>query len=851
MSRPYADLMGSIRYGYAPYYAVQVEGIPTLLVEVEADAIAPAGYTLAPSLVIDSGARVGSVIDPKNHIGKGFDFEFRTLPGVFDTYLERPGVSATLSADIDHTTGTIPTSTPWVFAGQSPLFMGLETLGNNNLPTDTGLTGATRGLVSRARQAKRGMLIANRPTIWQGRKVTVYLLVIDPSGRYVQGADVLSQGCVIWEGFINSRPIRSENTWYFTASEQTARFNDPFSVAGGGKLEIRLDDDALTTVDPEQVIRLRAVHRQPDFGGRATPIVIFDHTITPFRASPATMRWSEVRQAVSDAWATETASSTVVTQLGWVQYTDPRSGVVAREWRATLGVDYVYTDGMLLFYCESSGSTPFTNNIIRSYTWSQASAENSYEMPLTIGTLVAGSQVTVELEDGNDILPSPAGWIRVEGDGIDPQVIRYTNAIVDPTDSGKIHLTLSEAGGLSISDIAQRENFGEELDLSATFLWRASGPVQDILRSIIVSSGDSTGGTWDTLPRGQGYAIQGLNADSFDSVFDGSFDALSFEFSQDAGDSLSKLFGGLLRLSGRGLTARRSTTGGEVEVAAVNIGSADTARPQATITDADLADTGRMPVRALDTYAAPMSIKTSAKLGGSDRSPTITYRSPHLADYSNDTWDLDIYGLTRTALFEPAKTWANAWFRTGENRQIIEIDVGPWHDVQVGDVVSLSLRDANIWDYATGRKGIVSFARVLGSQLSLDKGFQILTVSVDGIFANRPLCPSMRVLAFNGSATNPNWIEVSGAYFPLCREVWAGGSAGCVVYRPGEDFGFSEYVFSGVSLVGSNTRLTRLTSPGSPTVTLTTSHYLTWRREDLANTIQKAHTHIGDGTQWS
>lgn len=852
MSRSYAELMGAIRYGYAPYYAVVVDGLPTVLLEVEGDAIAPSGYTLSPTLIVDSGARVGSVVNPQTNLGKGFDFEFWTLPGAMDVYMERPSASTALDDNINASTTTIPLASPSLVDGVSPLFMGLETLTNPNASTPDGLTGVTRGAFGRARSARTGVTVADRPTRWVGRKVTVYLLVVDPTGAYVQGVDILAGGCVVWTGYLAKRPVREAGQWAFRAVEQTKRLEDPFSAAAEGEIEVTLDDDALVEVDLAATIGVTVEHLLPGTGS-AVGTVLAAVSFQPFRALSNPLRLSEMRQAIVDEWAVVTTGSTTVGELRWEQVTLPDLGVYRRGWRASIEVTAPAITGSIITKTTITGRTPMWEGA--GLRGSVESEVGRYSLQLGFHTSVFRANLAVRLDSLADELPSPTGWVRLEGDG-KSAVVRYTDAQADPIDGQVIRLTLEPNESLDLFDLATTEVEGEEPpSFSATFLWRAFGSVADVLRKVLASGGDATLGAYDTLGRGQGYSIEHLDADSFDEVFDGAFDALSVDIAQDAGDSLAEAFSGLLRLSGRGLASRRAADGSAVKVAAINVGSCDDGAPLVVLTDADLCDAGRAPVRPLTAYDAPQQIKVACKVtpdGTASRdSRSITLRSPHLSDHTTDVWSLDIYGIERTALYEPAKTWGLAAFRTGENRQVLELDIGPWHDVQPGDVIGVVLRDINAWDYASGAKGITSLARVLGVQLSLDKGFQVVTVMVDGIFATRPLCPSMQVLAFDGSATNPTWVEVSGDYFELCETIWAGGNDVCTVYQPGEDAGVSEYVFSAPTLVGGRTRLARVSSPSSPTVTLTTSHYLTWRRDGTASVGQRPYTHVNDGTQWS
>lgn len=828
----WATLMGGVRYGYAPQYILRIEGVPNLLVEVEGDAIAPTNYTLDASLVIDGSSRVGCQIDPKSHISRGLDLEARLMATTAtDALMTRPTVLSHLRDDMSATdTGCIVES-PVGWADVSVVHIGTSaevvTAVLNRL---IGI--GTRGIYGRARSYAKGTIVADKPYVWKGRRVELFVALRDPTGRYVQGANVLTDACCVWAGHVQERPYRDGNEWVIQCRDQVRRLAQPLGVAASGKA--LADPDPFVTVDEFATFTF---HISFDL---ENPTEI--HAVRPFVGVTGSQRHSQLQALVAAAFEAAAVSSGRVSDFVWR---------VERGLRTLFcAVDVTTSENSIVW---ATDVFDLAGNFIGTGGARAAAGANTTEQVSTglvavVSQQIAGRSLMVRIDNGSPGQLPTAGWICVEANGR-ALYKRYTSLEVDDSDPSIVSLYLDESTTLLAGE-------ADAEDVSVKFFWLDSGRIYDILRRAIVSTGDAVHGSHDTLPKGQGLGLPDIDADSFVDVFDVYFRDLQLVVGVDAGATMEDIFGGWLKLSGRGLAARRASDGSAMEIAAVRVGSADSL-PVATITDATLVSTqGRRPVRVREIYAAPQAMEVKCRRLAINEQPagegSISLKDPHLVDWTGDAWTIDLYGVDRSAVLSAARAWATSWFRSGENRQVLEVDVPPWIDAQAGDVVQLELEDPHLWDYAQGAAGLSSPARVLGAQLSLQTGVQTLTLAVDGILAAGPMAPSLPIVAVNGTATDPTSIDVGEAHYALLVAAKDGQSTWKVLaYLPGQDAGRAEYTVSTVTLPGGGVaRLTRVTSPSAPAVTLTTGHRLTWPVAAQCTDDQDRYLHNTDKAQW-
>lgn len=851
----WAIYTAAIRFGYKPFYVLEVEGIPYLFTELTDVTLESADYTTAGgTLIIDKGARVGPVLSDKTNVAAANNLEVRLADPVGTSIvaglMTRPTAITTMTADLAPNGTDIEVVSTRAWSQATDLYFGrsystVQARTEQGFEIDTTPWGPGHAY-------KAGTVIADKPREWGGRRVKLWMMLVTPAGTIMQvaGDDWRDHAVCMFTGFLQSRPVRERALWRLNATDQVRRFAQPLGAGASGVAKWRLDDDAAATIDLEAAVTIRAYH----LGASVT--ALGEYTFQPWLGGTNPMRFSEIRSRLAAGWRTAVAADAdfagASAQLRWDPIWAGDLPATGRRWLAFVDVVAPSTTGEVETQTSITGRVPPLFGSGSAFT---VATRGRAQLAVTMRTDVVGAALAVTLEDGDPSALPTSGWVRLTTDG-KTEYLEYTNLTVDPVDGSTAILDIRESTSPSLERLAAAEG-AEAADVSAEFVWRQDGSAPDVLRRAIVSTGHGENGSWDTLAAGQGYALADIDEDSFDDVFDGAFSTLSFQLGTESDSTLEKLFGGILRLSQRGLATRRSADGSAVQIAAVRVGSADSGVPVATITDADLVATpGARPVRVKGTYVAPQSIAIDcATMPIGDREAAdarILTRSPGLLDWTSVRWDLTVHGLDRDALAAPAVAWSTQLYRGAENRQIIEVDVRPDIDAQVGDVVALQSHDAHLWDYALGAAGYSGLARVLGAQATLDGLVQTLLLAVDGIVSSGPFCPSLAVVAVNGTATSPTSIDVAEEHYPLLVRA-KNGQATFVLqaYLPGVDGGRGTYTISAVTLTAGVCRLTVSAAAAAPTITLTTAYRLTYPVATACTATQAEHLHNTDVTQWT
>lgn len=863
-SLPLETLAGGLGLGYGLYCIVEIEGWAHLYPEALADGLAPPDYIFEDAaLVIDRSARLGPVIDGDSHFAKAMDFELRLLDcASVRALFGKPTAFTTLTEEYAPGDGIV-----WVTrtAGFSTVGGSRSIhIGNTRIDYDSKQYNAFLqvGFYSGAeRRYPAGTLVTNTPYTLEGRKVTVYVAAIDPSGRYVQGTNsVLDQAAVLFEGYIADRPVRDGTEWVVTVRDQVRKLTDPLGVAASGTAVWTPDDDALIDTPHSMTMAVK-------FGitGVGYPV---DAVVQPFANLSSQVRASELRQAVVDAFTAATTIGTADNEImGFLWRQRPLDGSGQLVW--DLFVQFNPGPGVtsaLLAYSSLSeqgvgGFIGTGGSMVPYAVATTAVAECS--LLIWHQTSIHGAALAVDLDDGDASLLPATGRIVLESSGF-TDYAAYTSVEVDALNPGRVHLQLA-AGDQPTGQTALDVLAPDASAPSVRFLWADTGRLADILQRAIVSTGEGRNGLHDTLPRGHGLGLPNIDAVSFERVFGGgALGPMLFQIAADAGTSLSELFDGILRLARRALVTRRRADGRSVEIAAVDVGPVDSGVPVATITDATLAmSQGRRPVRVKSTYAVPQAMKLTCRTIAVGDIPAgegvINVRDPHLVEWTKTRWDLDLHGLTRDQVLEAAIAWATSWFRAGETRQVLELDVHPrvGMKVQVGDVVALELVDASLWDYAQGVSGYTGLARVLGAVVAPATMLPTLSVACDGVLTAGAMSPSIPIVAVNGSQDDPDSIDVplvneyGESYYDLLVAALGDESEMTLLaYRPGVDSGRAPYVVSDVAVVGSVVRLTVANAPTDPVWLLNTEDRLTWPVAASCTEGQSPYLHNTDIAQW-
>jgi len=854
-----ATLAAALPYGCAIYYAAKVQGVPTLFLEIEGDAIAPTGYALDDSLIVDEAPKLGSQIGPQTHMGAAFDFTFSfrdtaTIRQLFS----RPANVTTLTQDETASATTLHVKSTTGFESADTLYVG-----NQAVPytSTTGVTfdGGTRGVYGAASALKSGQVVSDGPRYWVRRKVDLYAVLIDSTGRYVQGADVLSEAAHVWSGFVVARPVRGTVTWDLAARSIDRRLSETLGTSATGTAWWDLNDDHVVEFEPNATwhVRIEDAYMNSLDPPDGDTTLIEDVSFRPWTSLTSPARISKLREAVVTAWGSIT-HATGIGAWQWFPILPEDGAGLTQTWRGY--ISYVSQTANLVYSVVTSrieGASPFTTTN-GAPTWSgQTWVATGASQPAT--TRVAS--LSVDLSDTSPSDLPPSGWIRL-GDKDTAEYYRYESFTTDDVVGSRVHLQLASQTQPDLAALGLLDVSEEGLKpLDAAFVWRATGPFADVMRQMILSvTGDGSNGAYDVLGVGGGYAIpaEQVNADSFDEVMDGSFTDLTADIGIDGEVSFARVFSDLLRLSNRGVVVTLTDEG--PKITAVNLGAPDSGTASVTITDDDLvwAPGGGVtsPVRASSTRVSiPGRIEVSPQPGprapGAPDPVPIVAKNVEANEFGQDSWSLKVFGVESNALANPVRYWATSYFVAAETTQWIEVDVAPSVAAEPGDLVMLNLIDPGVWDYDTGTPGYVGLARVWGSPVHPTTGIKTLFLSVGGAADARPLSPSAAVGSWTGTSTAPTAISVNRAYF-RCMSSYlpSGGTFTLQAYRPGNDATGEGYTIDGVTDNGSVCWLSVASVTGSPNLSVG-DYVLTLPTVPDGNEAQNFYVHSGQPVQWS
>ncbi|MFT7578349.1 MAG: hypothetical protein ACI9MR_000007 [Myxococcota bacterium] len=866
---PLSTLCSSLRYGFAIQYFATIEGIPNVLIEHDGGtATAPTNYGLDASLIVDKSSRVGGVVDPKTMLASAYDFTFRFLDTTYTRSLfTRPALMVELTADITATATSMVLTSVTGLATSGTIYIGTSAMTYTGI-TDNTLTGLTRGLYGDAKAYKALTVVSDAPRYYVGRSVQLYAVLVDPLGRYVMtaGSDLTSQAALIFDGYIATRPARVESTWEARARSLERRLAEPLSPAMEGAGFWDLQADPLVTIDPTTILRIEV--SGTDASAATERRLVETVTFKPFAAlSAGVHRLATVRAAMAAAWATiQGGMDAAIGLMTWAETLPEADRGTSRQWRCYIGMDaddsavsgHVY-DSMRT-NLQWFGPTPFSPVRYSGYGNDPGPATlvhliGGTSVPIPIAITFKSSELTALLTVRVDGLTAdiPAtGWIRIGDDSERGKLYLYDSLEVSATQTNEVTLAINVSTPVDRDALGLLDFNGELDEVGVEFIYKSTGTIPDVMRRMIQSSGvTSAQGTFDTGPGGSGYAVGTVNEASFDEIFDGAYLALTADVAVSADTSFAKVWGGLMRLSRRGIAAVPTSTGAALQITAVDL-SPPGISPSGgvTLTDAHLIAGGDGPVKAVRIPNPPASIELKFDHPEHDDGMLrINYAGYDGKEFGRTADRVTIYG-TRKASFEmPAYAWARAQFVAAETRQMIELKCVPWYDAKVGQVIALDIEDPHLWNYATGTPGYAGPARVWGSQTELSTQVLTLTLELSGDLSYAPLSPSVFVDGYTTSATAPTAVSVDTSYVEILTSFGTAGNFTMSLYKKGTE-GVGSLQTLTISAVSDAGSLTVASLAGVFDLSAG-DWYLTLPRLDLCNTEQAKYLHVSQTVRWS
>lgn len=777
--RKFAELAAALPFGFGFVYVAQVDGIPILFIEREYDAAAPSGYTLAASLVVDQSARLGSLVDrEETGVGQGFSATLRLLDtaavrGVFRS----PGAVSWLTSDLSASATTIPVQTRAPFATLSPkiVYIGTEAIPfTSTSAAASALTGATRGSYGPGREHAAGTPVSDRPLLWPDRRIRLWAVAVDPTGRIVTSdGGLLTDAALAWSGHVGDTgapsPRRVGAEWELVCEPLDRRLKAALGAAVTGKARWALDADPRILVDHALTITIK-VEARGTGGGTIDQVGM--QPFVAYYGTPVSL--SRQMALVKEAWDAQHSSS-YLGVMTWQPEADP-SDPLRRIWRAWIQAridpawDVMFFTSIVLgvqasWTAAPGGLTSVTRPALPNTPtslWGNAPTGLMTSARVTETTL----EVAVERGDPSD-LPS-TGWVEIEGKNTGTRVLRYTSLTVG--EDGIVRVQLAPGYTPDLASVAADAAAGEVEDLSARFTWGTAGTPATVMRTLLESSGRGDNGAYDTLAKGQGCDLADVDEESFDVALDGLLSVVGLDLAIDSRTSFAALFGGLLTLSERAIVARPNAAGDAMDLAAIRVSVPGVVSRHDTVTIRDrhlvYGAGGQLAVRPLMGRPAPRVVEIEVRT--SSRGDALNIVETDDTRARGPTWNKTVYGADRSALVGPAGAWSLSLFRQ-LNVQALEIDVVPWLDVAEGDEVQLELSDVQLWQYSTGTPGYTGPAVVIGRQVKPDTKVQTLTVLADGIQATTVLSPSAPILDYTGSSTAPTAITVPREYYPVFK----------------------------------------------------------------------------------
>ena len=853
-----------VRYGWGVVYWLTIEGVPVVWIERETTLPLPTGFAQDASLIIDRSSEVGQRVDRDTGLGTGFPLTFHLLDTLeVRGWLKRWPLQASLTANVAWNDGTINVDSTTGWAAPGAFWLGLERITYTGL-TATTFTGCTHGtagsLASQHFVGSIGSVVSSLPRWWLGRQVRLYASPCTPSG-YMTGAALTDEAEEVWRGTLDQGPDRVGALWELQALALDRRLDLPLAALTTGKI---VDTQARFPVEPSHDVSINVAGFN---NGVSPPAKLWEFYVTlePFAgyASGALLTPAEQADAISAAWVAALPTTVnlvsglfdAATYLGALVGKDLKS---IWHWYVELQAAALPAAGVFARKVSFNGKNAPASETKVEYLWKATIAGEQFSLNWSsngdhlVGqwTLESPWQltptgVTVEL-DTPAVLPS-SGRLSVES----AFECTYTTVVQDGM--------LAFFAGLYQDGIKPLSLLLLKPGATVTLLHTIGGKAQDVARKLLSSSGTAQRGAYDTLGFGAGYGFDGssgagsaVNVASFDQLAAGPLVALPVQVVTDD-LSFAQCFGGLLALSQRGVVVRGDDLLGarRQRLALVSTEPGGSAWTK-TITDDDLLTTKGDAVRPVRKRGVPNVIRVLSPLGAEEPDVVTVTDGPAVAQQGASIveYELPFPGKLNV---DQVTQWALSRFVAAQTEQAIEVDLVPWLDLDVGDLVRLQLTHFAIWQWSTGTPGYTGNGRVLGVARDLKPGRVTATILIDGTTQKLALCPSMQVVSWTGAAGAPATIKVARRFFTHLEQTLAQNGAAAVRllhYEAGlgNENGGGAQEYDAVVDDGTNAVLTISNTLGG--AVLSASSWLTLPAIADSTTYQASFAHVDDGSSW-
>lgn len=784
-----ASFWDPVRYGWHVVYAAQIEGLPVLWSETLTGQAA-AGYSEPVcddgkgALVIDDSGEVGQLVDRQTGIGVGLPLTFRLRHcAQVETYLRRHVAEANLTGDLTYGAAVATVDTTSAFGGAGTtgvLYCETEAIAYTVLNA-TQFTLTARGLygsiASSHSAATSARMLTDRPQWWRGRQVRLWAYLVTPSGY------VLPDRSEVWRGHLSTGPDRVGTSWQFEALSIDRRLADDVLRPASGTVT--------TTAIRHPVKKAYNVYIEGlgRSNGVGFPSVFsFSVVLKPYAAlADGTMLTLEEQLSyLQTAWAAAkletkngvTAAADLGTWLGDLTLlaVSSTTSIVC----LTIVSSSVFTYWKVKVGTEDVAGETQKYGSVKLQLWYASGGLLSSPVTLAGGWPAGpGPAITLKLADA-EVAPAAKGWL-VDADGMAVwyEAADQDGAVCTFSDLRKL------PGGVA-STVPAAWTDGTTLQITAQ-----TGDLQfgAFALTLLESSGDGNRGTYDDLPSGSGYGLDGSSSatnaisESSFAAFGGPGNALICNSPGIDRVSFESICGGMLAAQQAAVVPRVGTDG-SVRLTLVDVSTAGGGYV-GEITDADLLTTSDEPVQTIRRSDVPNVVTlvptASGGVGEAGSISVVAAGQRRAQGQVELKLELPVDAIPANA----AETWAASILQAAQTAQAIEIRIPPWLDYQPGDLLKLDLTHYGVWSWSSGSAGYTGPGRVLGCRMNLRTLARTLTILIDAVQSSS-LSPAAVVLSADDTVA-PTEVLLDRRYYWHMRRALdeAGAPVRLLHYIPG------------------------------------------------------------------
>lgn len=840
-----AMIWDAVKYGFSPLYWMTVEGIPVVWIEKATNKTLPTNFTTeAPVLSIDKSGAIGiEQIDRMSGNPSTPPFAFNLLDStVTRDWMRKPSAKTVLTAAASTTAVTFNVADSTGFTTEAYIGMERVSIGGT---TPTSLTGLTRGVNGWPYAHPLGtgsQLVTDRPRFWRGRQVRLYAAPMDAAG-YVTGATLASDSIEIWRGRISTTPVRTQDGFSLEAEALERILDSELPTVVSGKLEsfggyypAKLGSSVKFLIDIRD----------------STNLVLAQYmfALKPFNGTSYTqnqmLTGATLRKLVTDAFTSAITTLGAGADLKGLTFTPKNGGWIAQVGLGTFATAaYVKVEATVFNGTTQKTFTGVSNKLTAALNLVEV-PWIFYDSPWGLYDAYAPTYtgcVTVKLDDSKAASIPSSGTVYI---GTAEIAYPYSNGqYID----GKAVLPFKV--GVSTDELVN--SIGSNVQIKSI----VSGMHYEQLLTVLESSGTtSSRGTYDTLARGAGYALDSSMIDTGSTTVAALYNNSGTKYLD--GGSFWDLFSGLFGLYKIALVQRYNSVSGRVQLSIVST-APPVAPDSVTIADTDLLAHKGDPVTAVRRLEAPNSIQItmSDAYAGSDYI-CIFNDVPNIEAQGIRKADLQITVENREKLQAEATYLAASSFAYDQSAQAAELLVPPWVRAEIGDTVILSnLTHPSLWTWTTspGQVGYSGLGRIIGKTMELASLQCKLVVIFDGGTTSRALSPAPEVSAFTGLATNVTSMTVPLQYYAhfAATRAATGGNYYVHHYRPGQVETITQFhLVTAEAVVGGACVLTIGSHVGGHTVVANSSRLtLPTLTGGKLVAFQQYFAHAGDTANWA